>query len=314
MNDNLDRLLRSRQRKLMNYECHSVPRDKIRGLSLPPTGNELPCVTVLHVDIRFKHDCKRAATILKGAPRITSLAVTFSRSHPGYGFMGNRNRIEIGRTIMNLLFGAAHAQRGQLNLNALRFDGMCLADAGEPLSGFVALQSLQHLQLLQCDFVYPFLEALTQRCSGLQSFVLEHCLGDAQINAVDNTVDKFLRATTPKQLVLRTLPIISNYFNGSDTVRFDTLSPYAHAIQCLVLEDSFPRHHVSSLERRAGSSTSFLDLCKSLQSLQQLCIVLATISPRSGPSGAWDRFSELLVRIYRRLGPNANTYDNCRII
>ena len=307
MNDNLDRLLRSRQRKSMNYECHSVPRDKFRSLSLPPNGDKLSYVTMLHVDIRFKHDCKRAATILKDAPRVTSLAITFSQSEPGYGFMGNHNQTQIGRTIVDLLFGAAHAQRGQLNLTALRFDGMCLADSGEPLSGYVALQSLQHLQLLRCGNVHPFLEALTQRCSGLESFALEHCHGGTQISTVDN----FLGPTTPKQLVLKTLLSDRNHFNGSDTVRYDTLSHYAHAIRCLVLDDSLPRHHVSSLERIAGSSTSFLDLCKSLQSLQQLCIVPATISPRSG---AWGIFLELLVRIRLHLGSNTNTYNKGRII
>lgn len=277
MNDNLDRLLRSRQRKLMNYECHSVARDKVRGLSLPPNGDELSYVTMLHVEIKFKHDCKRAATILENAPRVTSLAIAFSRSVPGCGFMGNRNRTEIGRAIVDLLFGAAYAQRGPLNLTALRFDGMCLANAGEPLSGFVALEGLQNLQLLQCDAVHPFLEALMQRCSGLQSFVLKHCRGRTQIN----TVDRFLRATTPKQIVLRMWPVVRIHSNGSDVVRYDTLSPYANAIQCLVLDDSSPRHHVCSVERRAGSSTSFHDLCKSLQNLQQLCIVPPTISPRS---------------------------------
>lgn len=132
MNDNLDRLLRSRQRKLTNYECHSVARDKLRGLSLPPNGEELSCVTMPHVDIKFKHDCKRAAAILKDAPRITSLAITFSRSDHGSRFMNSYDRNDIGRTIVDVLFGGAYAQRGPLKLTALRFDEMCLASAGEP--------------------------------------------------------------------------------------------------------------------------------------------------------------------------------------
>lgn len=150
---------------------------KFRGLSLLPNGDELSYVTMLHVDIKFKHDRKRAATILKDAPRVTSLAITFSRSVPGCGYMGNRDRTDIGRAIVDLLFGAAYAQRGPLNLTALRIDGMCLANAGEPLSGFLTLEALQHLQLLQCDAVHPFLEALMQHCSGLRSFVLKHCRG-----------------------------------------------------------------------------------------------------------------------------------------
>ena len=300
MSDNLDRLLRSRQRMLVNYECHSVARDKVRGLSLPPDGDELPCVTTLHVDIIFMHDCRRAAAILKGTPRVTSLAITFSPSPRGYGFMKGYDRTDIGRTIVGLLFGTAYAHQGPLKLSALRFDGMWLASAGEPLSGFVALGGLQHLQLLDCNDVHPFLNTLTQSCSGLQSFVLKNCSGNTQINTIDN----FIRATTPRRLVLRPIPVYRSDFNGSETVRLDTLSPFAHAIQCLVLDDSLTRHHVSSNARRAGSSTTLHDLCKSFQSLQQLCIVSPTISQRSG---AWDEFLELLVCIHPHHEPNAYT-------
>jgi len=300
LNDNLDRLLRSRQRKLTNYECHIVARDKLRRIALPPNGDELPCVTTLHVDIKFKHDCKRAATILKDTPRVKNLAITFSRSDSGYGFIDTEDRTSIGRIVVDLLFGAAYADRGPLKLTALRFDGMRFASAGEPLSRFVALEDLQHLQLLRCDDVHPFLEALTQRCSGLQSFVLKYCSGRARVNAIDN----FLRATTPKRLVLRTMPVIRAQFEASETVNYDTLAPYAHTIQCLELDDSFPRQHVSSQQRRAGSSTSFRDLCKSFQSLQQLCIKPPTISKKSV---AWGEFLQLLVCTYPHYEPTSYT-------
>lgn len=183
-----------------------------------------------HFYIQFKHDCERAATILKNSPTATSVAVTLSNTDRGFRFMDSPDQDHIGQTIVDLLFRAAYEDRAQLELTALCFYGLCLARAGDLVRKLILLEGLQHLQLLRCNDVYPFLEAVTQKYSGLQTFVLKHCQGGPQIGALNN----FLRVATPRRLVVRLLQGDGPYFKGSGAVMFDTLSPYAHTIQCLV--------------------------------------------------------------------------------
>jgi hypothetical protein len=144
--------------------------------------------------------------------------------------MNSSDQGHIGRTLLDMVFRPAYEGRSQLKLTGLRFDEVCLAHAGDLVRELILLEGLQHLQLLRCRNVYPFLEAVSQKYSDLQTLVLKHCRRGSQIRAIHN----FFRAATPKRLVLRLLQGDGPYFEGSGAAAFDTLSSFAHEIQCLV--------------------------------------------------------------------------------
>lgn len=278
---NLDRLLRDRQRKLTSYQYQSPEWRFSSDFASLPSGDGFSCVTALSLCIQGLDDCKQAGSILKHSPRVTSLAIILSRRS-----CGDRS---FSRFILETICGAVFTHRGLLELTALRFEGMTLDDAGSLLQGFVVLEALQHLQLLRCHGVDPFLEGLSQRCSGLQSFAIEYCKDIRNIDAIND----FLRATTVRRLVLR------NKCDGSSNaqvlVSFDTLASFADGLECLVLDNSSPRHSGEPPEQRPESSTDFEGLCKLLNSLQQLCVLSPTIDRKQWESGG---FLEFLVGIH----------------
>jgi len=295
---NLHRLLRSRQHKLISYQYQSPARNIDPSSHLLPSGDELACVTTLSVFSQCLDDYKQAGSILKHLPRVTSLAVTHSRLFPGIADIGN-----VGHTIVETVFRAAHDQRGVLKLAALRFDGIHLGSAGSPLQCFVVLEAIQHLQLLYCEDIETFLKFISQKCSSLQTFALEHC----QLCRDKDTINNFLRATSLRRLVLR----MSNEpfpTRGRDLVAFDALLPFAHAIRCLILDDETRGYLSSEPPRESGASTDVQGLCKSLQSLQQLSIASPTIEKIHWANCG---FLDLVVCTQMFCGYNPFTTEQC---
>lgn len=279
LDHNLDRLLRDRQQRLASYQYQGPQRIFRSGTSLLPSGQGLPCVTTLSLCIQSLDDCTQAASILKHSPRVKSLAILLPLHSIGFA----------GSLLLESICGAVHTYRGPLQLSALRFHRISLAGVGPLLQNYVVLQSLRHLQLLYCRGVDSLLQGLSQRCASLQSFALEHC---EDVRDVDNMND-FLRATTLRRLVLRNKSERSS--NAQGLVSFDTLASPAHALECLVLDNSSPRHCGHDPEQRPECSTDFQGLCKSLQSLQQLCVPSPTIDKKQWVTGG---FLEFLVSIH----------------
>jgi hypothetical protein len=89
---------------------------------------------------------------------------------------------------LEAIFGAAHAHRGLLKLTALRFDNFRLVHVGPLLQNYIALESLQHLQLLRCTGFDPFLEELSHKCCALHSFALEHCWEGKELQRCDQQI------------------------------------------------------------------------------------------------------------------------------
>lgn len=277
LDEDLSHLLRLQQRHLTNYQYHSPARNKSGSTFWLPSNDELAYVTSLQLCIQYEDDCKVAAVMLDRAPKVTSLAIKLSDSE-----LRNASHISryesktIACVAIRSILGAAHAHRGQLELIALSFDTIALADAGGLLQHFVNLEALQHLQLLRCEYVDPFLEHLAHECSDLSSFALEHCLYHRDASAIND----FIKATTPRRLVLKLEPSRPSRFDAQGMASFDTLLPFAHAIQCLVLDDNNPNYSVHGPIRTNGYSVKFQELCKSLQSLQQLSVASPPIEQK----------------------------------
>lgn len=215
--------------------------------------------------------------MLDRAPKVTSPAVKLSDSElPSASHISRYESKPIACVAIKSIFSAAHAHRGQLELTALSFDTISLADAGGLLQRFVNLEALQHLQLLRCEYVDPFLEHLAHKCSDLSSFALEHCLYHRDASAIND----FIKAITPRRLVLKLEPNRPSRFGAQGMASFDTLLPFAHAIQCLILDDNNPNYSVDGSVRTNGYSVNFQELCKSLQSLQQLNVASPPIEKR----------------------------------
>jgi hypothetical protein len=183
----------------------------------------------------------------------------------------------MGRVVIESIFSPAHGHRGQLELTALRLEAICLLDIGGLLQRFLKLEALQHLQLMHCEDVDPLLSVLSHTCSDLESFALERY--PYQHNSA---VNDFVQATTPKRLILRleSEPERPAYIGAQGLVAFDTLSLFARSIQCLVLEDNNPNHHIWGPQRKGGSSLDFRGLCISFWSLHQLSVACPTIEKR----------------------------------
>lgn len=147
------------------------------------------------------------------------------------------------------------------------------------LQDYLVLAALQHLQLLRCRDVDSFLQGPSQKCTGLQSFAIENCEDVRNIN----TINDFLRSTALRRLVLRNKSRDSDDAQG--LVSFDTLASLAPTLDCLVLDNSSPRHIGNGPEPRLNSSTDLEGVCKSLQNLQQLCILCPTIDRKQWISG-----------------------------
>lgn len=205
LDKNLERLLRTRQRKLTNYQYNSPKRDSrtkrhYPATSVLPSGDALSCVTTLHIYIDNAEDCKRAGMILKHATRVTSLAVKLPDIIKPQEFANSvADDDSMGRIVVENVFRAAYGDRGLLNLTALRFDGMALEHVAKHLQGFVVLEDLRHLQLSFCFFSDLFLEALSQKCSGLEYFALDGGILGRNKHRHKHAMEVFLKATTPKQ-------------------------------------------------------------------------------------------------------------------
>lgn len=280
LDHNLDRLLRNRQRRLTGYQYQSPEHSFGSSTSLLPSGDGFSCVTTLSLCIQGLDDCTQAGSILKHSPRVTSLAITIRRQSSSSAD---------GPLALEIICSAVHEYRGLLGLTALRFERIPLAGVGPVLQNYLVLEALRHLQLLRCRGVDSFLQGLSQKCTGLQSFAIEHCEGVRDINTINN----FLRSTALRRLVLRNKPRDSDDAQG--LVSFDTLASLAPALECLVLDNSSPRHIGNGPEPRPVSSTDLEGLCKSLQSLQQLCIMSPTIDRKQWLSGG---FLSFLVSIH----------------
>jgi hypothetical protein len=196
--------------------------------------------------------------------------------------------IHSGDGLSYVVFSAAHAQRGLLKLAALRLDGICLVRVGLSLQGFIEMEALQHLQLMRCEGIDSFLEVLTQKCSARHSFALDHGQDEQHNNAIDN----FVIATMLRRLISRTEQHGSSYNGAQGLIAFDTLSAFAHTIQCLVLGDSNSSYFVIDPQRKATSSADFQGLCKSLQNLKQLSVASPSIERTHWPNCG---FLEFLV-------------------
>lgn len=294
--DSLARLLWTRQRKLINYQYHSPGRDAVPAAHFLPSGDELSCVTMVQLRNLCKNDCEQAGTILKRTPRATSLAVAVSRLDLEMNSeLYSCSRVVIGRFVVETIFRMAYAQHGQLKLTALRFDTICLERVGDRLQEFIALEGLQHLQLLRCSGNDSFLQVLSDKCYDLQSFVVEECRDVAHNNAIND----FLRATTPRQLVYRSEHCGASSASAQGLITFDALFPFAHAIQGLVLRDCDPNFSVYGPQRTGGSLVGFEELCKSLQSLKLLCIASPAVDKMHWAIGG---LTDFLVSTYESPG------------
>lgn len=165
-------------------------------------------------------------------------------------------------------------ERISLQLRALRLEGVCFRYAGQYLRDSIDMKTIEHLQLVGCGACSPLLQMISQHCPILRSFALEDCYGSRFVPAIN----RFLQSISPKWLIVGSPWVGFHYADDEAAFDFRVLVPYASTMECLVVDDMTPGHPL--FDREGRTLTDFLDLCMSLQSLQQLCIASPIIEGR----------------------------------
>lgn len=259
----------------------------------------------LQLYIRDAGDPKQAANLLENAPRLTSLTVRLAKLYDQVP-----SCCSVSYFVVKTILPAKVAERTPLQLEALRFEGVCFRYVCQRLQGSVDLATLEYLQLVDCKSYDHLLQMMSQHCLNLRSFAMEDCYGECYGGICAPAINRFLQSISAKRLVVRAPRAGFHYAGGQTAFNLRALLPYAPTMECPVIDDKTQTRPMFYGEGR--SLTNFVVLCKLLQNLQQLCIASPTIE---GPNEDFPRF---LVRIrlnhlciLRKGMPSANQL--CRI-
>lgn len=255
MPQDLGLFLRSRQQRLTNYQHHSLTPTII------PNVDETRHVTCLQLSIKERRDCQAAARLLEHMPSITSLTIQLRSDRDVYS-MGDIH--EVGKMIVNTLFNAGNSTRVRHcpNLRLLRIQNLSFRYAGAILPTVLALESLEHLHLLQCQHTNRFCESLSRLGLNLQSFC-DRCSDNPPY---PGAVDTFIRSLAP----LRKFRIMSR----PDRLEYEVcdwtaLISHAPKLRCLELYDYHPFKPFLKTKRKLHDFKAF---CESASQLQQLAM------------------------------------------
>jgi hypothetical protein len=269
----LNHVLRTRQRRLVNYQQHC----SLSGLiHITPSTDELSTVTCLQLYLGTKQDCRRGGMLIERMQHMTSLAIHLDEERLpkslGTGYEGS------GLAVIRTLFIGKTLARRCPNLKALRIESMWFASAGDVLPTLLDLGRLEHLQLSGCNQTNRLYESLSQLQLTLRSFTDElSCNGHYQGLLIPagshSSTSAFLSSLKfLNKFRMRGTPCDS----GTETFDWAALAANASSIRILEMTDhrgNGPFSKGSSLPFSQGTALlGFRALCDNATQLRQLSI------------------------------------------
>jgi hypothetical protein len=210
-----------------NYQYHA---HKLEGEliweGLAPEVDELRHITCLQICIRgWSESFKRASWIFARTPALRALDLELESVDDN----GAEDCCELGEYLLLKVFGSVVRQPPKLK--ALRISRMCLKLAGDLLSKAVSLDELEHLQLIECRDVDPFLRKLEAFHLNLSSLCIER---SERTHWSGLALRGFILSLGPPLKRLR--------LNCDDyeIITFDDLLKHAASIECLLIEVNDP--------------------------------------------------------------------------
>lgn len=262
----LNHILRTRQRRLVNYQHHS----SMSGLlHITPSTDELSRVTCLQLYLGTKQDCRRAGMLIGRMQHMTSLAIHLDEERLPRSIANGYEAC--GLAVVRTLFVGRTSARRCPNLKALRIESMWFGSAGEALPTLLDLSRLEDLQLAGCTQTERLYECLSQVQLNLRSFSNElSCNGHQQgIHILTGPQD-------PTSAFIRSLKTLHKFRirgtlceTGSKT--FDWAALASHAPSLRILEITDYRGNGPFSKGPPGLS-GFRALCANATHLQQLSI------------------------------------------
>lgn len=193
---------------------------------MAPESDELAYVTSLQIYLRvadYRH-IDRASLILARTPALRSLDLELE----GCDICEDQDCCDGAVNIIQMMFSSRIETGATIRLRSLRITSMCLLYASMLLLEVLDLGMLEHLQLVRCIGIDPFLRYLEALNLDLSSLCIEDCF---RFDTTDFAVNDFIRSLKPLKRI--TLKFMGIWF-------FDlrTLQPHYTSLESLRIEDN----------------------------------------------------------------------------
>lgn len=144
---------------MTDYQCHDAAEWCLPSLSwenVAPELDELTNITSLQICASGWPDMfGRPSWVYARTPALRNLDLELATCDlEGEGCCAN------GWNLLDRIFGPRSTSRQAPTLKSLRITRMCLMLAGDALPQLMNLKELEHLQLIQCTDIDPFLQNL----------------------------------------------------------------------------------------------------------------------------------------------------------
>lgn len=266
MDRTLNHVLRSRQRRLVNYQYHS----SMSGLlHITPSNDELGKVTCLQLYLGTKQDCRRAGMLIARMQHMSSLAIHLDEERLPKSMASELEAT--GLAVLRTLFVGTHRARRCPNLKALRIESMWFESSGEVLPTLLDLDRLEHLQLVGCNQISYLYDSLSQLQLKLLSFSDElSCEGHEGALLLPEGPEGSTSAFLGSLKTLRKFRLRGTQCDQSPET-FDWTALAANASSLCILEMTDFRGN-GPFTKGSTALPGFRALCENATQLQQLSI------------------------------------------
>jgi hypothetical protein len=279
--------VRLRQSKVTNFQCYITEYCCLPSSSwenVAPGFDELANITSLQIFTPgWPELLRRPSWIYARTPALLNLDLELETCNLG----GDEDCCPHGLDVVNRLFGPHDTTRQAPKLKSLRITRMCLMLAGNALPQLMNLEELEHLQLVRCTDIDPFLRNLAALRLNLSSLCLKNFHRD---DAPFFAVNDFIRSLAPlKRITLK--------WGGICLLDELCLQQHASSVESLRIEDTTP------------TESPFMPYSEHAPKLEQLALSGFTTEvenwPTSWRSSLWFRVRPL-QKVSKRLGELAN--------
>lgn len=215
---------------MKNYQCYDVHcwewSPRLDWNNLAPTPDELAHITSLQIHTSgMIEGPEQVPWVYARTPALRNLDLRLETCD----LDGDVDCCEHGIFLLEQMFASDTISRPPPKLKTLRIDTMCLMLASDLLPKIFSLEELEHLQLIGCSDVHPFLRKLVPLRLKLSSFCIE---GFHRENSDIFAVSDFIYSLEPPSLKRVILKF-------SDASFFDqrSLKQHASSLECFRIED-----------------------------------------------------------------------------
>lgn len=283
----VDLLLRGQQRRLANYELHTL--DIEPSIDLHPLRHELEHVTDIQLFLESMGDCPRAFAVLTAAPSILKLQIKLS------------SRMQLSRSAaLRFVFGMSEDSNNsavKLKLQSLQLRAFNLQNTTEILLAAIDTAQMAELRLDYCSSTSTLLSKLATQKHQLKR--VQNYRHGRDEHWITDKVESFLKSCSG----LKELRVSTGQLAPDEGFGWKVLQSHGASLKILYFDD-FDMEDDPFWPHADRTMPDFLQLCKACSGLEQLAIVCPSLK-----KGQWqqpDGLEAFLVsrkpRLHRTIG------------